>query len=75
MPIAGAAGTESGPAVADCPVGKVVYGGGAKIDTSAGSAAINDSYPSDNNTWTAVGVVVTGPAAGTVTAYAVCGNP
>jgi hypothetical protein len=68
------------PAHADCPVGRTLIGGGAKV-TSAGIAqgALQQSYPGtpgDGGEWNAVAVVTAdgGSAADTVTvqAFAYC---
>ncbi len=68
------------PAVADCPAGRTLIGGGAKV-TSAGIAqgALQQSYPGtpgDGGEWNAVAVVTAdgGSASDTVTvqAFAYC---
>jgi hypothetical protein len=65
-------------AVATCPAGKVVIGGGGKIDTS--NSAINSdvvmfrSYPATATTWHASAVITGGFSnrTVTVTSYAIC---
>ena len=67
-------------ATATCPAGKVMLGGGGRIDVSGGaliqSTQLVESYPSGAATWSAKGVVDTtlvgGGAKMTVTAYVVC---
>ena len=67
-------------AFATCPDGKVVIGGGAKIDTS--NTAIRSqvvmfrSFPSTATVWTASAVILSGFSnqTVTVTSYAICAN-
>ena len=64
-------------AVANCPAGKVLLGGGAKVTTTAPSsrAVLTSSYPSGAAQWTAVATTNAALGAGntmTVTAYVVC---
>jgi hypothetical protein len=66
-------------ATVSCPNGKVLLGGGGDVttdDSQQSRAAMQSSYPSDNNTWTVVGVVSDSNLGGgktlTVTAYALC---
>ena len=62
---------------ADCTTGKRAVGGGY-LTTNVSSAAevvITGSYPSDNDTWTATGVVdssVGGDQSYSLTAYVIC---
>jgi hypothetical protein len=66
-------------ATANCAAGKVVLGGGALVTVSSPAlehfVALRTSYPSDDDTWTAVAVVTAALPIGqstSVTAYALC---
>ena len=65
-------------AVVNCPAGKTLLGGGAKVTTTAAQssrAVLASSYPSGAAQWTAVGVSSAALGAGntmTVTAYVIC---
>ena len=62
-----------GQAIAHCPAGKRVTGGGGKTDGSA--VAITDSYPSDAMTaWIVNAMRQSGSAPWRVTAYALCAS-
>jgi hypothetical protein len=61
---------------ANCPAGKVLLGGGARVTQSGGNqgdVGLVQSYPSSGTQWTAVGVIYSF-ALGTMTvqAYVVC---
>ncbi len=60
---------------ANCPAGKQLLGGGARIVGAAGSVAVDESYPLTATQWraTATEVVATG-ANWYVNAYAICGT-
>ena len=64
--------------VVNCPAGKTLLGGGAKVTTTAtqlSRAVLVSSYPSGAAQWTAVGVTSAALGAGntmTVTAYVIC---
>jgi len=58
----------------DCTEPKVLVGGGASTNDS--DTAIQASYPSDSNTWTAIAVEHNSEnSAWTLTVYAICVNP
>jgi hypothetical protein len=69
-------------ATADCPVGKILLGGGARVFKGTGttpnsSLTLAESYPSDSNTWKGVGTVINNLGSGqklAVQAYAVCSS-
>ena len=67
-----AAGSTRGNA-AFCPTGTEVLGGGASIDSTSATVALNSSYPSNQTTW---GISVANASASGVTehAWAVCGK-
>jgi hypothetical protein len=63
-----------------CPGSKVVYGGGAVITSVGGQAVLKSSFangaPSfSTQVWTVVAHNIGAVTSGTVTPYAVCGNP
>ncbi|HEY6695565.1 MAG TPA: hypothetical protein VI006_22120, partial [Solirubrobacteraceae bacterium] len=66
-------------AIADCPAGKKLLGGGGTVTTSNGASlqrvAVQASAPADADTWRVVGVVVanlTGGQTMNVQATAIC---
>ena len=64
-----------GVAIARCPAGKRVTGGGGRTDGSQEAIAITDSYPSDDLTaWIVNAMRVTGSPPWRVTAYALCAS-
>jgi hypothetical protein len=64
-----------GEAIARCPAGKRVTGGGGRTDGSQQAVAITDSYPSDDMTaWIVNAMRVTGSPPWRVTAYALCAS-
>jgi hypothetical protein len=64
-----------GAAIARCPAGKRVTGGGGRTDGSQQAVAITDSYPSDDMTaWIVNAMRVTGSPPWRVTAYALCAS-
>jgi len=60
----------SGAYKASCPSGKLIIGGGAYMDN--GNWALNTSYPSVGNTWTATFRAIANAGNGTATVYAIC---
>jgi hypothetical protein len=63
----------TGQAIARCPAGKRVTGGGGKTDGSA--IVITDSYPSDDMTaWIVNAMRLSGSAPWRVAAYALCAS-
>lgn len=72
-----ASSSNSKSAVATCPSGKRVIGGGARATgTGANKVSINENFPdSDGNKWNANGVEVVATAASwALSAYALCAN-
>ncbi|HEY8501949.1 MAG TPA: hypothetical protein VIL21_04640 [Solirubrobacterales bacterium] len=66
-------------ATVDCPAGKTLLGGGARVTPAGGaskqSVTLAESYPSDSDTWTAVGTVIGTMSGGnklSVEPYVVC---
>jgi len=64
-------------AVANCPAGKLLLGGGGFASTTLnpGRFALQQSRPNSTTQWQAIGVIVTATTAAstsTVTAFAVC---
>jgi hypothetical protein len=79
--VAGAASADNESAktvTADCPIGKVVVGGGFRTSDVSDPAeiVITGSYPSDADTWTATGSVdgTGGDRSYSLQAYAICAN-
>jgi hypothetical protein len=55
-----------------CPAGQRVFGGG-ESNSAFGTVVLTDSWPSSTTSWL-VWAKNNGPAASTVTAYAICGS-
>jgi hypothetical protein len=68
------------PATATCAGSKVAYGGGAVITNVTGNTVLKSSFPNgasgfSTQVWTVVAHNIDAVTGGTVTAYAICGNP
>ena len=66
-------GSSSKTATATCPSGKVVIGGGVKINNNESELAIQASYPSAPDAWTGVAREVAFELGSwSITTYAIC---
>jgi hypothetical protein len=70
-----AAAPAIGQAIARCPAGKRVTGGGGRTDAAQQAVAITDSYPSEDMTaWIVNATRLTSSPPWRVTAYALCAS-